>query len=429
MENKDRGDFLSLLKKHDTEKMALITDDRIYTYGQLISEAEKLRDRDCLSDFSLAQRRVVFIYKDFIAEQLIYFLAYSGTNLIPVIATKASQQQNFAQNDIKIPQRAVMGVMTSGSTGKSKLLWRNYASWANFFPEQNRIFKINTDSVIFCQGSLAFTGNLNIYIGTFAAGATIVCTEKFQPAHWLDMIEQYEVNAMYLIPTKLLLLTKFAAKKDMSNKIVQSIISGSQSLGKCEVAKIKQIFPDSEITLYYGASELNYISYIKGQDMTEDKTVVGKPFVGVKVDVINEEIFVDTPYGIESIQMPFSLKDKGCIDENGNLHFLGRKDDIVNVNGIKVSSYKVENAIAKACNNAESSVFVVHMNNADTLTACIVYNVHDEETHDRVQLLKALREYLEAYEIPKKFIFVEELPKNESGKIDKLKLKNIYACI
>lgn len=400
-------DYLTLLAQKQQDKAALITDERSYSYGELVSLAAAIRGSEVLP------AQAVFIHAGRIAEQLVKFLAYSGTLSVPVIATEVSRAQQFNIEDI--PAEACMGVMTSGSTGRSKLLWRSYRSWVDFFPQQNRIFGIDNSTVIFCQGSLAFTGNLNIYLSVLAAGGTIVATEKFRPRHWLEMIKSFGVNTMYLIPSKLLLLAKMVREAEQG---VRHIVSGSQSLGRKDAEKLQKAFPCTEITLYYGASELNYITYIKDSEMTEDRTNIGRAFPGVHVSVKNEEIFVDTPYGVEGIAMPFSLKDRGYLADDGSLHFLGRIDDICNVNGMKISAGKVEQALTDISEVTEAAVMAVHRNDADSLVAFVAA----EKRYSKQELLLLLKESLTEYEVPKQFIYLPELPKNESGKIDRLKL-------
>ena len=401
-------DYLAMLAAQPQEKLALVDDATSFTYGQLVAAASKLRER---ADFS---QPAVFIHEDTIAQQLLQFVAYSGTATRPIIATELSRNQHFDVG--QIPPKACMGVMTSGSTGKSKLLWRDYHSWADFFPEQNRIFGVDEDTIIFCQGSLAFTGNLNIYMGVLAAGGTLIVTEKFRPRHWLQLMEQYAVNTIYLIPSKLMLLPKFMS---VPNEQLRYIISGSQTMGRQEADKLLAVFPKAEITLYYGASELNYITYIKDKDMTDDRTVIGQPFAGVGISINNEEIFIDTPYHVENITLPFSLKDRGYVDERGWLHFLGRTDDICNVNGRKVSSVKVTTALTDIEGVVEAAVLSRHIADADVLVAFVASTT----SFTKQELVKRLRERLEDYELPKQFIFLEQLPRNESGKIDKLALE------
>lgn len=401
-------DYLAMLAAQPQEKLALVDDATSFTYGQLVAAASKLRER---ADFS---QPAVFIHEDTIAQQLLHFVAYSGTATRPIIATELSRNQHFDVG--QIPPKACMGVMTSGSTGKSKLLWRDYHSWADFFPEQNRIFGVDEATVIFCQGSLAFTGNLNIYMGVLAAGGTLIVTEKFRPRHWLQLMEQYAVNTIYLIPSKLMLLPKFMS---VPNEQLRQIISGSQTMGRQEADKLLAVFPKAEITLYYGASELNYITYIKDKDMTDDRTVIGQPFAGVEISINNEEIFIDTPYHVENITLPFSLKDRGYVDERGWLHFLGRTDDICNVNGRKVSSVKVTTALTDIEGVVEAAVLSRHIADADVLVAFVASTT----IYTKQELVRRLRERLEDYELPKQFIFLEQLPRNESGKIDKLALE------
>ena len=401
-------DYLAMLAAQPQEKLALVDDATSFTYGQLVAAASKLRER---ADFS---QPAVFIHEDTIAQQLLQFVAYSGTATRPIIATELSRNQHFDVG--QIPPKACMGVMTSGSTGKSKLLWRDYHSWADFFPEQNRIFGVDEATIIFCQGSLAFTGNLNIYMGVLAAGGTLIVTEKFRPRHWLQLMEQYAVNTIYLIPSKLMLLPKFMS---VPNEQLRHIISGSQTMGRQEADKLLALFPKAEITLYYGASELNYITYIKDKDMTDDRTVIGQPFAGVGISINNEEIFIDTPYHVENITLPFSLKDRGYVDERGWLHFLGRTDDICNVNGRKVSSVKVTTALTDIEGVVEAAVLSRHIADADVLVAFVASTT----SYTKQELVRRLRERLEDYELPKQFIFLEQLPRNESGKIDKLALE------
>ena len=403
-------DYLQMLKEQPQEKLALVEDSETYTYARLVQEAQELRAALAYSE------PAVFIHEDSIARQLVRFVAYSGTKTVPIIATEVSRTQQFDVG--AIPEAACMGVMTSGSTGKSKLLWRSYHSWADFFPEQNRVFGVDDKTVIFCQGSLAFTGNLNIYMGVLAAGGTLIVTQRFRPRHWLELMAEHGVNAIYLIPSKLLLLPKFMREP---NTRVRSIISGSQSMGRVEADKLLEVFPEAEITLYYGASELNYITYIKDSEMTDDRTLIGRPFAGVQVSVVDEEIFIDTPYHVEAISLPFSLKDRGRLDAEGRLHFLGRTDDILSVNGRKVSAVKVSRALMDLPDVEEAAVLVVHVDDADVLTAFVGAG----QEYSKQQLVKLLRADLEDYELPKQFIFLPELPHNESGKVDKAALKRL----
>lgn len=414
-------DYLALIQAQDAEKTALITETSRYTYGQLARRAQALRDAVG------GERACRWIYADTIAEQLIQFLAYAGTNWVPVIAP----QTRYGRHDCSQvpPEAACMGVMTSGSSGRPKLWWRTYDSWASFFPVQNGVFGVDKNTVMFCQGSLAFTGNLNMYLGVFSAGGTVIGADGLHPKQWLTMIESYRVNALYMIPAKLFLLMKQMKVSGCAVNTVKHIISGSQALGKRQAGQLKQVFPMAEIILYYGSSELNYITYIRDEDMTDDDTIVGWPFAGVHVAVQEDtqEITVSTAGHVMGLSMPYATHDRGYIDDDGKLHYLGRSDDICRVNGVSISAYKVERALRECIPDAEGAVVVLRRPHRDELIAYI--SSSDVWKQDKMRCIAALRRRLLPQEVPDRFIETAHLPKNESGKIDKGRLLSMTSSL
>ena len=307
-----------------------------------------------------------------------------------------------------------MGVMTSGTTGRPKVLFRTFASWAGFFDEQNRVFGITEASCMFAQGSLAFTGNLNLYMGALHAGAAIAAADKFRPRLWQEMIARHNCGVVYLIPAKLRLLAR-SSKEPLA--CVKNIIAGSQGFDRRDMAAVKRIMPNAEMTLYYGASELNYITYITGAEMTDDRTLIGRPFNGVGVSVKDGEIYIDTPYHVIGKARPCTLGDCGSIDADGMLHFLGRRDDMYNINGLKISGLKVTDSLLDCEGVEDAAVLPMHSDSGDMLAAFVV-----GKGLTRTLLLQMLRGKLTEHELPKRIIFMDALPKNESGKTDRKKL-------
>lgn len=414
-------DYLALIQAQDAEKTALITETSRYTYGQLARRAQALRDAVG------GERACRWIYADTIAEQLIQFLAYAGTNWVPVIAPQPRDGRHDCSQ--APPEGACMGVMTSGSSDRPKLWWRTYDSWASFFPVQNGVFGVDKNTVMFCQGSLAFTGNLNMYLGVFSVGGTVIGADGLHPKQWLTMIESYRVNALYMIPAKLFLLMKQMKVSGCAVNTVKHIISGSQALGKRQAGQLKQVFPMAEIILYYGSSELNYITYIRDEDMTDDDTLVGRTFAGVHVAVQEgtQEITVSTAGHVMGLSMPYATHDRGYLDDGGRLHYLGRSDDICRVNGVSISAYKVERALRECIPDAEGAVVVLRRPHRDEL---IVYiSSSDIWKQDKTRCIAALRRRLLPQEIPNRFIEIRQLPKTESGKIDKGRLLSMTSSL
>jgi len=420
MEKEKKMDYLGLIRQIPADRTALIISSCQYTFGMLADQAEKLRLKEGLAGGEGKTIRVIQASE--IEEQLITFLALSGTQTVPVIVpADVKMKETLLQTEV--PKEACMAVMTSGTTGENKLLFRTLESWQGYFHIQNEIFGMGDGSRIFMHGSLAFTGNLNLYLAQLTTGGSIVAANAFDPRMWMKEIDDWKADTVYLIPTKLRLLKKAYDRKEWVNKWVRNIISGSQCLGKREAKELKQVFKNASVILYYGASELNYITYVKDFQMGEDKTLVGSPFPEVQLHVENGEIRVSTRYGVIGTKEEEWIGDCGHIDQNGLLCFDGRKDGICNVNGRKVMSLKIENELAGCPGIAEAAVKTLKKGGQDLLAAWIVPEEQGE--FNLLQVRKYLNASLCEWEIPKAVFLVEELPKSQSGKILKRNLKGV----
>ncbi len=409
--------YLDTLRLYPPERDALITEKKRYTFGDLIEAAESLKKQDERRSDKENAGNLCWIQEPTIAEQLICFLAYGDGENVPVIAPSDVTISDEIRNVIP-PKEAYMGVMTSGTSGRQKVLFRTFDSWHDFFPVQNEIFRMGEGTVTFMHGSLAFTGNLNLYMAQLASGGTIAAADSFDPRIWKKMIEAEKADCIYLIPVKLRALRRIYEREHAVNSRVVSFVSGSQSMGGIEAKEFKKSFPYAEITLYYGASELNYITYIRGNEMKEDTTLVGRAFPDVDVRIENEHFHVKTAYGIIGIGNDAVIGDCGHTDADGLFYFDGRDDDICNINGRKVSSLRVEEAIRAFPGVTETAVKAVHAHGRDYLKAWIVW---DNGTAN-MSIRDFLSERLSDYELPREIVSLKEFPKTESGKIKKKEL-------
>lgn len=409
--------YLKMMEQQNPENIALVESGISYTYGKLVSMAKAYADEKGLTlQKSSDGPGLYFIQEKTILEQLVAFLACGTGERIPLILPNDMKELPEKK---EIPKGVCMAVTTSGSTGIPKVLFRTYESWFDYFPVQNKIFGIEKDGKLFVQGSLSFTGNLNLYMAQFSVGATVIAENGFWPKKWIEQIKRYEADTIYLIPSKLLCLPQVMKQPNMH---VKNIISGSQSLGKKDAALIKKCFPNARIVLYYGASELNYISYVTDSEMTDERNLIGKPFPKVQIEVRDGEIYVTNRYHVEGIECPYTLLDRGYMDEDGNLYFNGRSDDIVNIRGRKISTYKIESCYNELTEIKEAAVIRKMDGEREYLAAYLVPT--KEGYKDAGILREKLGNKLAPFEIPGQMVFVEELPKKESGKIDKEQLNH-----
>ena len=433
--------YYKMLCEKDENKLAFVEDGIPYTYEELEKAADEYAEKikinadgnygtavkgmwQKLGQCTESGRKVYMIKSESFLEQLILFIACNKNGDIPMIVQKDMTQLPEIN---EIPDEVCMAVMTSGTTGVPKILYRTYESWADFFPIQNEIFGIGENSRMFVQGSLAFTGNLNLVMAQLYAGAVTIVENRFNPKQWEKTIKQWEADTIYLIPSKLMCISECFKEKNVNIKM---ILSGSQSLGRKDVESLKKIFPDTKVILYYGASELNYISYVTDENMTEKRNLIGKPFPKVDVSVKEGEIYVTNDFHVYGVKCPFTLKDRGYMDDCGNLYFDGRSDDIVGIRGRKVSKAKIEAAVSEKEEISEAVVILEKDRDILTLYVALKESVKDkylkgDKKRDELEkeIYAFLRKKLAHFEMPRRIIILDDMPHNkDTGKIDKKQL-------
>ncbi len=455
-------ELLKIKKNIHKNKDFLIIDGEKYTYENVLSDSEELGKQ-----ISIGENIPILIYSKNIMFQLLSFFAINYSKNIPIIChynlskkvlndillknhisiiisdesmdtidlfgnndDEGLNEVNFSvlnpkfsihmyqyKNPMNYLDKSIcIGALSSGSTSVPKVLYRTYESWAGFFPIQNGIFNISEESILFINGTLSFTGNLNSIMSVLYEGGSVVISSGLNCKSWIKTIKQYNISNIYLIPTKLQLLVKHL--KEPIHKIV-SIFTGSQLLFEDTAKNLKKYMPESEIILYYGASELNYITYLCYDELIEKPLSVGRAFPGIDVYIREGKIFVNTEYAVYNSTKPYSVNDVGYFDDDGYLIFEGRNDDIVNIGGFKVSSTKIENEVKKIP-QIEDAVVLPYSDSIRGKQIVLFVITVDKIT--KKELLIKMKDNLMKNEIPKKIIFLNSFPYTSSEKIDRLAL-------
>lgn len=217
--------YYEMMLGKNPQKVALIVDGVPFTYERLVEDAgqlgrewrsaeSRLQDRQKKSGEILRPQVRVIKEKDILSQLVSFFACYVAEDIPLIVPYDGKEFQNGEYlSDIEVPENACMAVSTSGTTGAPKIYFRTYESWAGYFPVQNEIFEVKQDSRLFMQGSLAFTGNPNLYMAQFYAGATVIAENAFLPKRWGERMRIWQADSIYLIPSKLMLLPEVIKKK------------------------------------------------------------------------------------------------------------------------------------------------------------------------------------------------------------------------
>ncbi len=124
----------------------------------------------------------------------------------------------------------------------------------------------------------------------------------------------------------------------------------------------------------------------------------------------------------------FRTGDLGLIDENGYVTIVGRSKDMIISGGFNVYPKEIENAIDRLPGVRESAVFgVAHSDFGEGVVAAVVLEEGGGDAGHARALIARLKDRLAGYKVPKRMVFVAELPRNAMGKVEKNRLRETFA--
>ncbi len=308
-----------------------------------------------------------------------------------------------------------LGVLTSGTITDPKIIWKTNRIWERAFSAQSEVFGIDFNDKLFVLNALSYSANLNAALHILYIGGTLVLGDLEKANKWDELFKNEKISSAFLVPSHLRLLTK----KLQYNSFVKSLVCAGEKLDSETARDFFQKFPSVLLTEYYGASELGHITYHQNKDIIEKPGSVGKLFPGVKIEIRDNQIYVNSPYFEQNNQKWQSVSDLGYWDGD-QLILLGRHGRMFNKRGLNIFAQEIEQ-IAKGFFGIKECVLIQNENNR----ICLIF------TRDRISepvdlneksLIAYLQSKLGAHKMPHLVREVEFIPRTLSGKIDIKKL-------
>ena len=163
------------------------------------------------------------------------------------------------------------------------------------------------------------------------------------------------------------------------------------------------------------------IKIVTNDENTNNESKIGE--VLIKGPNVIDEYWRDTGGKYKIKDGWIKTGDLGFFDNDGYLYLRGRKDDVINVSGEKVSPVEIELVIRQL--DGIKDVGIIGMPDRVFGEIPVAYVVA-KSTLKENEILYHCTKVLERYKIPQKIIFTDVLPKNEFGKIEKSVLREMY---
>lgn len=276
-------------------------------------------------------------------------------------------------------------------------------------------------------------------------GTTLVLRRRFKPATILADIEKNRVTAMVVVPVMLSRildeLEKTEQKPNLSSlRIV--FVSGSQLGAELATRALDDLGP--VVYNLYGSTEIAFATIARPEDLKKNASTVGPVVKGVKVRILDVDgkdvaqgevgrIFVGNTFPFEGytggggkqiIDGLLSSGDVGYFDEHGLLYVSGRDDEMIVSGGENVFPAEVEDLISGHPEVVEATALGVEDQDwGHRLRAFVV--LREAATLDEETIKHYVRDHLARYKVPREVIFLDELPRNPTGKILKRELRDM----
>jgi 2-aminobenzoate-CoA ligase len=333
---------------------------------------------------------------------------------------------------------------TSGTTGNPKATMhfhRDVLAMADTFCKH--ILKPSVDDVFAGTPPIAFTFGLGaVIVFPLRARASTVLDETPSPKALLEVVEKFKVSMLFTAPTAYRVMLDMQNDHDTSS-LVQCISAG-EALPE---ATSNQWFDATGIRLVdgIGATEMIHIFISAGKgDVRPGAT--GKPVPGYIARVQDTK---GVPLGVNEIGFLAVKGPTGCrylddarqkkyvqngwnitgdayrIDEDGYFWFEARMDDIIISGGYNISGPEVENALLKHEVVSECAVVSAQdEQRGNVVKAYVVLKGDIKASQDLIKTLQNfVKETIAPYKYPRIINFTNALPKTQTGKIQRFKLR------
>lgn len=344
-------------------------------------------------------------------------------------------------------------IYTSGTTGRPKGVRRDPPTPAQASASaalRRRLYATDTDMRCLLAAPLYHSAPNFFALGAVTGGADLILQARFDAEETLRTIERHRISHAFMVPTMFVRLlglpADVRARYDVSS--LRSVLhAGAPCSPAIKAAMIDWWGP--VIHEYYGSTELGALTYCTASEWLERPGTVGRPLPGIALEIVDDEgaavgagttgeicvtktVQPDFTYHgdqakRDAMNSPVGLRtgDIGYLDTGGYLFICDRRTDMVISGGVNIYPAEIEAALIQLPGVRDCAVLGIP--DAEFGETVIAFVQTDGGVPvSSSTLLAGLRERLAGYKVPRRLILVEALPRDDSGKIFKRRLREAW---
>jgi amino acid adenylation domain-containing protein len=385
----------------------------------------------------------------------------SAPQFILIDSEKSFRDQSAKPMNYSDPDAPCSIYFTSGSTGRPKAIVGRLKGIDHYVRWEIEALGVGHGTRVSQLASPSFDGFLKDVFVPLCAGGVVCAPESrdviLDPGRLIDWLDIEQIEVLQCVPS----LFRSMINEGLDSKYFDAmryVVLAGEALPPVNVKQWMEIFGDRiQLVNLYGPTETTIVKvfhFIRPEDTMRASIPIGKPIKGAAVLVVDQhgrpcgvgdigEIYIRTPYcalgyhgepGLTRevfIQNPFNddpkdivykTGDFGRFAEDGNLEFLGRRDQQIKVRGVRVELGEIENLLR--AHEAVADVAVIDRDDADGNKFLVAYVIITNGAGSEY-LREYLAERLPEEMLPSAFVELEQLPRTLSGKIDRKALPSL----
>lgn len=341
-------------------------------------------------------------------------------------------------------------LFTSGSTGEPKGVLQSHFTWGHYSITAGLEIGDTRSGEVFAHGAPLTHYSQIFVMPTFIRGGTNVMLPGLEVDSLLQNIQRHKVTATAVVPTIIYLLLDHPHREDYDLSSLNTMLYAGSPISPERLRQALDVFGQIFIQAYAG-TEPGYVSCLRKVDHRVDSEEAlrrlasgGRPIPYVDVSIQDDDDnplpigeagevcsrqlgqmlgYVDASRNAEAIRDGWvHTGDIGRLDEDGFLYIVDRKKDLVVSGGFNVFPRQVEDVIVTDPAVSQAAVIgIPHPKWGEAVHAFVVVKPGASVTAEHIQAL--VKAELGAIPSPKTVDFVDELPVNPAGKVDKKSLR------
>ena len=385
----------------------------------------------------------------------------SGTQIVFLSAEREQISANVRSNPNSgsVPSDIAYIIYTSGSTGRPRGVLLPHAGLVNYTLGAVEQFAIHPGDRMLQFCSISFDAALEEIYSTWAAGATLVFRDdnvSLEPSEFLQWVAQQRITIMDL-PTAywhewVYALPDLSQKAPASLRLV--IVGGEKASPEAYSTWHKFVGNKVRWINTYGPAEASVVATtyepkLKAGEDAPEVLPIGHPVVNARVYLLDSDLN-PVPVGVPGelhigglgvaagyLNLPELTQQKFIRDifsddpsarmyktgdlakylPNGELEFVGRRDNQVKIRGFRIEPGEIETVLSKHPGVDENAIVVRQDSTGNK--RLVGYVVRNSESVVESDLRRHVQAQLPEYMVPSEFVFLHSMPLTPNGKIDR----------